>query len=148
MVRIQFVDHPRDVIDGIVDGRVRVVVIELVADQPRQHRGMIAILEHLPTDQFELRSYRVGIVIVEAMTLGSHRQADCDRYAMLVRSVEQRHRVLLVIERGPGANRVTAMTRKPGDIVPPHAGAANLVRLAAAQELITGLGTDNFNLCW
>jgi hypothetical protein len=89
MVRIQFVDHLRDIVDGVPDARVGVAFIQLVANEPEQQGWVIFVLEDFVTDHRQLRGNGVGIVVVEAVTLGRHGQSKRNRDAVRVRRIQQ-----------------------------------------------------------
>ena len=146
MVRIQFVDHLRDIVDGVPDARVGVAFIQLVADEPEQQGWVIFILEDFVTDPRQLRGDGVGIIVVKAVTLGRHGQSKRNRDAMRVRRIQQLPGVLVVALRGPGPDRITAVSGKSLDIVPAHARAFYDVGFASTHQHVALRGVCYLDL--
>ena len=145
MVGVQLPDHLGNVVDGVVDPGVGVIVIELIADDPEQDGRMIAVLHDLATNEFELGRHGFGVVIVKPVPLVPQRQPERDRDAVRMRCVEQRARVLLLLRCIPGPNRISAGRRKTLDVVHHHASAFHPVGLAATQQLVATLGLHDFD---
>jgi hypothetical protein len=139
MVRIQFVDHLRNVVDGVPYRGIGVAVIQFIADQPEQHGRMVLVLEHLFPNRSQLRGDGVGVVVVEAVTFCRHGQSERDGNTMRVRFVEQRFRVLVIVDGAPRPDRVAAVPCEACDIVPAHAGAPDHVGLAIPEKPVSGI---------
>ena len=125
MVRIQLVNHLCYIVNGVIHPWIGVAVVQLVSNEPGQHGGMIAVLEDLLAHNFKLLGYGIGIVIVEAVPLGLHRQPQGDSNSVRMGLVQQRPCILVFLERTPGAYRVAAMRSESlqvigGDIPAPR----------------------------
>ena len=142
MVRVEFLDHRGNVIDGFPDGRVVAVLetLHLVADAPQQQCRVVLVTQHSRAGPFELLSNLCRIVVVETVALMAEPDADSDGQAERVRLVQEFTNAV----RRPRTNRVAARGRKlfQGRAA---AGALDEVGLAAAQQLPALFGRFEFD---
>ena len=99
MERVQFVNHARDVVDGVVHARILVFEVHFVADDPGEQGRMVAITQHDFPRFLELPRYGFLVVVVEAVPLAGDFDAKRDRQAKLVRNIEH-----AAVARPPGAH--------------------------------------------
>ena len=116
MVRVDLMDHFRDLVDCIPDLGVGVVQVQLVADAPYEQGRVVFQFQHLPPDVFELGLHGGRIVVVEAVALAGHFNAHGHHQAVGVGLVQYFPARALPVFGAPGAEGIPVVFGQGGDV--------------------------------
>ena len=88
MAVVEFVTHPGDILYGIPDLQIAVVMVDLIANAIKQQGRMVFDLEDDFPELFELCLYLVLVVIVKAVPLMLYPESQHYRESMGLGLVE------------------------------------------------------------
>ena len=144
VLAVDFVDHLRDVVDGIEYGGIGVLQVGLVTDDPQQKSGVILVPEDFTPGKFKLPCNRLGIVVIESVALAADGNAHGHGQAV-PGSLVQDQETIRRFELAPVSERVATLRRQAGDIPITDPRAFDGIGLAAAKQRVAALVFDNID---